>query len=364
MRRADIVGVAMTQFGRFAPRTLEDIGAEAVSGALADAGLNAADLDAAYFGNVLGGGQVGPRVLERVAATGIPIVNVEAACASGSVAFLQAVRAVTSGFEDIVLVAGVEKVTDHEVLSPLESDRESKVGLTFPAVYAMTANREFAQNGATPADLAEVAVRNRAKGVANPRATLAKPTTVEEVLASPLVAEPLTRLQCGAHADGAAAVIVAARGALDRTPDVTVCSGAMVSGQSLRHQVDITAGEPTRRAAAMAYRAAGLGPADVDIAEVYDPFTIAEIVYTRALGLNADRTVINPGGGLLGRGHPVGATGVAQLAELVWQLRGQAGPLQVAGPTVGLAHTVGGGPRGLEAIAAVVHLLSTVKETQ
>ena len=362
MRQVDVIGVAMTDFGRFAPRALEHLGAEAVTSALADAGLRPAELDAAYFGNVLGGGQVGARVMERVAATGIPIVNVEAACASGSMAFLLAVRAVASGAEDIVLVCGVEKVTDHEVLSPLEADRESKAGLTFPAVYAMTAHREIAQNGTTFRELAEVAARNRSKAVANPRATLARHTTVDEVLASPPVAEPLTRLQCGAHADGAAAVVIAARGALPRTPQVTVRAGAMVSGMSLRRQVDITASEPTRRAAEMAYASAGISPADVDVAEVYDPFSIAEIVYARALGLDAGRTAINPGGGLLGRGHPVGATGVAQLAELVWQLRGQAGPLQFDGAAVGMAHTVGGGPRGLEAIAAVVHLLSTVRE--
>ncbi|TVT58884.1 thiolase family protein [Amycolatopsis rhizosphaerae] len=364
MRTVEVAGVGMTAFGRFPDRTLEDLGGEAVEAALADAGLDRTRLDAAYVGNVLGGGQVGPRVLERVGITGLPIVNVEAACASGSVAFRQAVRAVASGLEDLALVVGVEQVSGHGVLSPLEADRESVLGLTFPAVYAMVARRELEQNGTTLTELAEVAVRNRAAGTGNPRATLAKATSAEEVLASPMVAEPLTRLQCGAHADGAAAIVVAAPGLLSRDrPTVTVRAAAMVSGTSLRRQVDITEGDPTRRAAALAYAEAGLGPADIDVAEVYDPFTIGEIVSVRALGLDRGRTAINPGGGLLGRGHAVGATGVAQLAELTWQLRGEAGARQAGAPTTGLAQTVGGGPRGLDAIAAVVHVLS-VKEDQ
>ncbi len=362
MRAVDVVGVGMTAFGRFPDRTIEDLGGEAVRAALADGGIDPERIDAAYAGNVLGGGQIGARVLERVGITGLPITNVEAACASSSVAFHHAVRAVAAGFEDLALVVGVEKVTGHAVLSSLEADRESIIGLTFPAVYAMAARREMAQHGTTREQLAQIAVRNRGAAAVNPRATLAKPTTVAEVLDSPMVAEPLTRLQCGAHADGAAAVIVAARGLVQHQPVVTVRGGAMVSGTSLRRQVDITCGDAARRAAERAYAAAGLGPGDIDVAEVYDPFTIGQIVSMRAMRLDGERTAINASGGLLGRGHPVGATGVAQIAELVWQLRGQAGALQIDGASVALAETVGGGPRGIEAIAAVVHLLSTIRE--
>jgi acetyl-CoA acetyltransferase len=378
VRDIEIAGVGMTAFGKHEDRTLESLGAEAVRAALADAGIDGDRLDAAYVGNVLGGGQAGSRVLVLEGITGIPILNVEAACATGSAALREAMHAIQLGVADVVLVLGVEKLTGlfQGGIDLGRTDRESALGLTVPATYALTASRHMAQHGTTAEQLAAVTVKNRRHGSRNPRAMFIDTPGIDDVLGSPAIADPLTLLQCCPNADGAAAAVLTATGAVKRRSRraVRVLASELVSGTSSRRQVDITRGDVSRRAAARAYAAAHIGPEDIDVAEVHDPFSIGEVVSTEALGLCprgqggdfaasgasalGGRLPVNPSGGLLSKGHPLGATGVAQVAELTWQLRGEAGGRQVHAPRYGLAHTVGGGVAALDAVASVVTILA------
>lgn len=377
MRDVEIVGVGMTRFGKQEDRSLESLGRAAVVDALNDGGVTSNSIQAAFVANVLGGGQVGQRVLFRAGIESIPVLTIDVACASGSAALHEGFEAVASGRHDIVLVLGVEKMSGlfKGGINLQREDRESRLGLTMPGIYAMVARRHMFDFGTTPAQLAAVSVKNRRHGLANPRAMFAQEVSVEQVLESPAIADPLTMLQCCPNADGAAAVVLTAgdHGRAGR-PRVRVLASHLVSGTSLRRQVEIDRGDISRRAAAGAYEQAGVGPADVDVAEVHDPFTIGEVVSTEALGFcdagdggdfaasgasSLDGSLpVNPSGGLMSKGHPVAATGVAQIAELTWQLRGEAEGRQVPEARVAVAHTVGGGVAELDGVASVVSILA------
>ena len=368
MRQVAVVGVGMTRFGKFPETPVESFGRQAVWEALADAGLSAKDVEVAYLGNLTERRETGPmtcvaqQILRGVGITGIPITRVENACASGSTAFREAWMAVASGFYDIALAVGVEKLNGQGAapLGRIGDTIEGIAGLAPPGVWAMRAQRHMREYGTTLEQLAMVAVKNRRNAKLNPRAALqSKEITIEDVRSSPLICAPLTLYDSCPTTDGGAAAILCSEEIarkLNVTP-IFVAAAALTSGTYERHR-DIAANELESRAAKAAFEQAGIGPADLDFAEVHDCFTIAEIVRVENLGLCppgeggrwvesgetqlGGRFPINPSGGLLSKGHPVGATGVAQVAELVWQLRGQAGARQIHGAKAALAHCSGG----------------------
>lgn len=380
MRRVAIAGVGMTTFGKQLERSVETLGREAVLAALDDAGLAPDRIEAAYCGNALGGGSVGQRVLYGLGITGLPVVNVENACTSGSTAFREGWLWVAAGVYDIVLVLGAEKLSDRfdgVITLDREAEPETELGLTMPASYAMVAQRHMAEHGTTREQLAQVSVKNHHHGCFNPRAQYKVELSLAEVLESRMIADPLTLYQCCANSDGAAAAVLVAENlarTISRSP-VWVLASSLASGTSLRRVRDMTWSEIAARAAQAAYAQAGIGPADIDVAEVHDAFTIGEIVACEALGFCppgrgghlaesgetalGGRLPVNPSGGLLSKGHPVGATGMAQIAELVWQLRGEADERQVSSARIGLAHTLGGGVAALDGVACGVTILGT-----
>lgn len=377
MRDVCVIGVGMTAFGKYPQSSLADIAWPAVRSALADAGARPKDIGAAYCGTVFGGMLAGQRVLGRIGLTGIPIANVENACSSSATALHEGVLAIRSGEHDVVLVLGVEKLTKFGggVLPLEQDDWEVRQGLSMPAVYAMRAQRYMHEFGLTRAQLAAVAVKNRRHGAANPDAQMRTPVTLDEVLAARAIAEPLTLLQCCPAGDGAAAVVLCSGSLVSRfrSDAPRVAASHLTSGKFAAGFRDMTVPEITVRCAAESYERAGVGPADLDVIELHDAFTIAELLYYEAFDL-CERgkageylergattfggdVVVNPSGGLLAKGHPIGATGAAQVVEIVRQLRGEAGRRQVEGARIGVTHATGGGLAGFDHGACAIHVL-------
>ncbi|MDN5927586.1 MAG: thiolase family protein [Hyphomicrobiales bacterium] len=378
MREVTIIGAGMVPFGKFPDRSLADLAWPAAKAAIEDAGIDPRKVQAAYCGSVFGGMMSGQRVLARVGVTGIPIINVENACSSSSSALSQAVMAVRAGAYDMVLVVGVEKLTKFGGGTlPLEKeDWEVAQGQVMPALYAMRAKRYMHDFGLTDRQLALVSVKNRANGALNPDAQMRKAVSVEEVLASRPIADPFTLLQCCPTGDGAAALVVCEAGlARQYRPDpVRVLASDLASGRYTPGFRDMTIPEITVRGAREAFEEAGVGPQDIDVAELHDAFSIAELLYYEAFGfcargeasalLESGATAINgtiavnPSGGLLAKGHPIGATGAAQVVEIVRQLRGECGKRQVEGARVGLTHATGGGIAGFDHGACCIHIFA------
>ncbi len=373
-----IVGVGMTQFGKHPDRTAADLGAEATLEAIDDAGIDPRRIEAAYCGHVFQGMVTGQRVLAQTGLAGIPLVNVEDACSSGAAAIREAALTIRAGEHDVVLALGVEHLTTRfrGALTPGEDDLEGAVGLTMPAIYAMRARRHMAEFGTTREQIALVSVKNKRNASRNPLAQIRTPVTLEEVLASRPIADPLCLQDCSPVSDGAAAAILAGESALGRLGAgraVRLAASALQTGAVEAEPGSMAFEELTARTARHAYERAGVGPEEIDFAEVHDCFSIAEILRVEGLGLYAPgaypaalergeaslggRRPINPSGGLLGKGHPLGATGVAQVVELVRQLRGEAGPRQIDGARVGLAHCRGGKAAGVEGAACTVQIV-------
>ncbi len=377
MANVAVIGVGMTRFGKFPDRSVEDLGREACWTAIQDAGIDPREIQAAFCGHIYQGSVAGQRVLVELGLTGIPIYNIENACASSSSGMELACLGILAGQWDVALAFGAEKLYGkiQGAIAPDESDIEGDLGIVAPGFWAMRARRHMHQYGTTPEMLAQVSVQNRRNACLNPYAQFRKPVTVEEVLASRLIADPLHLLDCCPIGDGAAAAVLVSERVVRKytarpiwVAGIAVSSGSVESGAS-----DSTFEDLTDRAAKQAYHRAGIGPQDVDVAELHNCFTIAEIVRSESLGLvprgEGGRWVaegktaiggeipINPSGGLLAKGHPVGATGVAQVAEIVWQLRGEAGDRQVEGVRVGLTHNRGGIVGGTEGGACCVTVL-------
>ncbi|HVV91300.1 MAG TPA: thiolase family protein [Solirubrobacterales bacterium] len=383
----EVRGVGLHPFGRFPDATLKDLVRVATVEALVDADLGVGDLDAVYSANGMAGmlqGQEqirGQTVLREVGIEGIPIVNVENACASGSSALREAVLAVRAGAARTVLAVGFEKmfVDDRELsLNALETaadlDVVAGLGMQFTAIYAMRLRRRIDAGELSLDDLAAVSRKSHDNGARNPYAQHRKRVSEAEILASRPIAEPLTLLMCSSICDGAAAAIVTAADAWPRRerPEIVVRASAAASGFARLGEDDPSI---ATRCARAAYEEAGVGPEDVDVAEVHDAMAPGELLYYEQLGLcgpgEAARLIragdteidgripVNPSGGLSSRGHPVGATGIAQVAELVWQLRGEAGERQVAEPRLALAQNSGGWVEG-ESAACNVHVLERV----
>ena len=376
MKGVSVIGVGMIPFGKYPDTNITDLGWPAVKAAIKDAGIDARRIQAVYSGTARGGAMVGQRIMGRLGLAGLPIVNVENACSSSSSAMAQGVMAVSSGAYDVVLVIGVEKLTKFGggTLPLDEDDWEVRLGLTMPALYAMRAQRYMHDFGISLKDVASVSVKNRKNGALNPDAQMRKEVTVEEVLASRMIADPFTLLQCCPTGDGAAAIILASNAVAKQLSDnpIEVRASHLTSGRFMTGFRDMTSPEITVRGAREIFEESGLGPEDIDVAEVHDAFSVAELIYYEAFSFCprgdgaallqsgatsiGGRIPINPSGGLIAKGHPVGATGAAQVVEIVRQLRGQAGPRQVEGAKVGMTHATGGGISGFDHGACSIHI--------
>ncbi|CAN5397533.1 thiolase family protein [soil metagenome] len=370
-----VVGAAMLPMGRHRSSSYAGLAMNPVLDCLAAAGVARDEVQAAYVAHTYGGMLTGQRILKEIGIGGIPVVNVDNACSGGASAVHQAARAVASGEHDIVLVVGVEKLTQFGggTLPLIEEDPDVQLGMVMPALYAMRARRFLHERG-TRTDLANVSVKARRHGALNPFAQMRTHVTVEEVLAARPIADPLTLLMCCPTGDGAAAVLVVSESVRRRleAPAISIEASVLHSGEMDLGQRDMLTPEITFASARDAYEAAGIGPDEIDVVELHDAFSIAELVYYEALGLcpigdaakllaSGETTfggsvVVNPSGGLLAKGHPVGASGTAQVGEMDWQLTGQAGERQVPGARTGLTHVTGGGISGLDHGACTVHV--------
>ncbi|MFN8205111.1 MAG: thiolase family protein [Solirubrobacteraceae bacterium] len=409
MTAVEIVGAAMTRFGKFPDSNIRTLAEEAVADALADAALTPGDVDIVFFSNATAGILTGQEMIRGQVALrhsgllGLPIINVENACASASSAFYLAVNAVASGQAEVAIAVGSEKLTHEDKRksfaaigtavdlfqlddlkawadggsegSPLPEEAEAPESTQnrsfFMDIYAANTRAYMERTGATREDFAQVAVKSHDHAALNPKAQYRTPVTVEEVLASREISGPLTLLMCSPIGDGAAAVVVCSQErarALD-ADGVKVRSCVLVSG------TDRQGDEPgaAERASKLAYERAGIGPDEVDVVELHDAAAPAELMTYEEIGLCAPgdgpallrsgqtrlggRRVVNPSGGLLSKGHPIGATGCGQLVELADQLRGRCGDRQVEGARVALAEN-GGGFLGTDGAAMVVTVLS------
>ena len=380
MRRVYVAGVGMIPFrkpSQSLPYQL--MGAQAARAALADAGVDYHRVQQAYAGYVYGDSTCGQAALYGLGVTGVPIVNVNNNCATGSSALWLARQAVASGAADCVLVVGFEEMTPGALGmafphrgSPLargdaaRARLQDDAGAPFAHAYFGGAGAEYVRrHGTRPETFAAIAVKARRHAAANPNAVFRDAISIEEVLASPAMYGPLTRLQCCPPTSGAAAAVLCsgdfaqAHGlstnvAIRAQSLVTDLPGTFADGTDMMRLVGY---DMTRRAATEVYEASGVDPADIPVVELHDCFTTNELISYEALGLTAEgtaekfiadadntyggRVVVNPSGGLLAKGHPLGATGLAQISELTWHLRGTAGPRQVDGARLGLAHNVG-----------------------
>jgi benzoylsuccinyl-CoA thiolase BbsB subunit len=378
LRQVCVVGTGMIPFGKYPERSVVDLAWPAVKEAVSESGLSAKSIDAVFCGTVFGGMLTGQRVMKTLGVTGMPIINVENACSSGSSALAEAWLNIASGRHDVVLVIGVEKLTKFGGGTlPLEQeDWEVQQGMIMPALYAMRAQRYMHDYGLTASQLAEVSVKAHDHGALNPNAQIRTRVTVDEVMAARPVAEPFTLWHCCPTGDGAAALVLTTEeiARQHKASPVRIAASEVTSGKYTNGYRDMTWAELTARGSKEAYEMAGIGPQDVDVAEVHDAFTIAELMYYEAFGFcgrgEAHRLLasgatslgghicVNPSGGLLSRGHPVGATGAAQAVEIVRQLEGRAGAHQVEGARVGLSHATGGGIAGLDHGACSIHVFA------
>ncbi|HKB87186.1 MAG TPA: thiolase domain-containing protein [Ignavibacteriaceae bacterium] len=383
MKEVAVIGAGMTKFGELWGKSIKDIFVEAALKAINDAGVD--HIDSMYVGSMSGGLFVGQEHLGAVMAdylgvTPIPSTRVESACASGGVSFRQAYLEVASGQSEIVLAGGVEKMTDGadvtDVLATAaDQDYEVYQGITFPGLYAMIANAHMHQYKTKREQLAAVSVKNHRNGAKNPNAQFRSEISIDNVLNSTLVADPLRLLDCSPVSDGGAAVILCSMDIAKKFTDspVRVRASAQASDTiALHSRRSLTTLDAVVRAAEKAYKQTGLKPSDINFAEVHDCFSIAEIVVTEDLGffdkgcggsgveegltsLETGKIPINTSGGLKSKGHPVGATGVAQIIELYEQLQGKAGARQVKNAHIGMAQNMGG-----SGASCVIHILEAI----
>jgi len=367
VRPVYITGVGIHAFGRFAGHSVTALGAHAVRSALVEAGIGRGGFQAAFCGTVYSGVAAGHKVLTSLGLSGVPIVNVEAGCASGGAALALGAAQVASGLHDCVLVFGMEKMPRGIIRSSFFEPWREEAGLAAtPAYFALRAQRLMLESDVTLADLARVSVKNHRHGVANPYAMYRKAMSAEEILASPVVCDPLRLLMLCAPNEGAAAVVVSATPAGDAPVRIAAASlrshhaGSVLGEHTpMSGLADEGVSPPTEMAARDAYETAGVGPRDLDVVELQDTDSAREILSAEELGLcprgGGGRWVrdgggemtstlpVNASGGLLSKGEPLGASALGQIVELTWQLRGTAGARQVAGARVALAHTVGRG---------------------
>ncbi len=379
MRDVAIAGVGMTRFGELWDQSLRDLFTEAALAAINEAGVD--HIDSMYIGAMSAGlfnGQehIASLLADYLGMPGIPATHVESACASGGLAVRQAFIEVASGMSDIVLAGGVEKMNDgadatYALATASDQDYEAFHGVTFPGLYAMMARAHMHKYGTTREHLAEIAVKNHLHGSLNPKAQFRMKITVEQVLSATMVADPLGLLDCSPVTDGAAAVIVTTPeiAAKLKKPVVQIRASAHATDVMALHSRKDPASLPAvARASEKAYKQAGISPDDLDLLEVHDCFTIAELIIMEELqivkrgeagpaiknGLTRydGKIPVNLSGGLKSKGHPVGASGVAQVIELVEQLRGNAGERQIENAHLAMAQNMGGSGG-----SCVIHIL-------
>jgi acetyl-CoA C-acetyltransferase len=375
MRDVAVIGIGLTKFGELWDKSFRQLIAEAGAKAILDSGIEGKEIDAMYVGSMSSGRFVGQEHVGALVADAsgfstahIPATRIESACASGGLAIRQGYLSIASGINDIVVVGGMEKMNDvvgasatETLATAADQEWEAFFGATFPGLYAMIATRHMHEYGTTKEQLAQVAVKNHANGSLNPYAQYQRPVTLEQVVNASMVAYPLGLLDCSPVTDGSAAVVLCAADKAKKykkNPVKIIGSGQASDSLALHARRDICTLDATVYASKMAYNQAHLTPKDIDLAEVHDCFTIAEICAIEALGFvkkgeggkaieNKITTLdgelpINTSGGLKAKGHPVGATGVAQIVEVTLQLRGEAEKRQIKDARIGLAHNVGG----------------------
>jgi len=380
MRDVCVMGCGIIKFGELWNKSLRDMFVEAALKTIDDAGVD--QIDSLYVGTMTPGlfvGQehIGALMADYLGAAPIPAVRIESACASGGMAFRQGFLDVASGMSDIVLVGGVEKMTDgadvtYALSTAADQEYEVYQGITFPGLYAMIANAYMHQFKATRKHLAQVAVKNHYNGSLNPNAQYQSVITIDDVLNATMVADPITIMDSSPVSDGAACVVITSMEVAKKLkkPIIKVIgSGAATDTLALHQRNDLTTLNAVRISAEKAYKMAGVKPDDINLAEVHDCFTIAEICITEELGFVekgkgaefvekgetalTGKIPINTSGGLKSKGHPVGATGVAQVVEVVEQLRGNAGKRQIKNAKIGLTQNMGG-----SGASSVTHIFS------
>ena len=375
-----VLGVDMIKFGRFPERTVPDLGAEAALLALDDAGLNIGNMEAFYCGNLgQANAMVGQRILQEIGQTGIPVVNCSNACATGATAFREAWTSIKAGLYDVVLAVGVEQMGTGLLGGAGGGVGIPKEGLlgsgTMPAVFAEAGMEHSRQYGTTFEQFAKISVKNHHHSTMNPKARYQIETPLEEVMNAEMISYPNTKLMCSVNVDGAAAaVLVSEKKAKELGMQRAVRIKASVMTSDPYQERDLVMPDVnscTRKAASEAYEMAGLDSNDIDLVELHDCFATAEMLHYENLGLCEDgeagrlidegevelggRIPVNVSGGLLSKGHPLGATGIANIYEVCTHLRGEAGKRQVEGAKIGMTHVIGLGS------ACGIHILEKVQ---
>ena len=374
-----VLGVDMIKFGRFPDRTVPSLGAEATLMALDDAGLTIKDMEALYCGNLgQSSGMVGQRILQEIGQTGIPVVNCANACATGATAFREAWTSIKAGLYDVVLAVGVEQMGKGLLGGTGGGKGIPKEGLlgsgTMPAVFAEAGMEHSRKYGTTFEQFAKISVKNHHHSTMNPKAMYQIETPLEDVMNSEMISYPNSKLMCSVNVDGsAAAVLVSEKKAKELGMERVVKVKASILSSDPYQERDLVMPDVntcTRKAAKEAYEMAGVGPEDIDLVELHDCFATAEMLHYENLGLCKDgdagrmidegevalggRVPVNVSGGLLSKGHPLGATGIANIYEVSTHLRGEAGERQVEGAKLGLTHVIGLGS------ACGIHILEKV----
>ena len=376
MRDVAVVGANMIKFGRYPDKDVVQLASEATIGALKDAGITMKDVQIVVSGNLYqSNAMIGQRIMKEIGATGVPVINVANACATGSTAFREAWMSVASGAYDVALAIGSEQMGKMGLLGAEGANREySTEGVMgtglMPGVFGQTGVEYMRKYGVTQVQFAKVAVKNHKHSVHNPYAQYQKETPLEEVLNGRIIAWPNTLVMCCPTGDGAAAAVLmsAEKARQYTTQPITVGASVLTSDPyTQRNPIMFDVNTLTRNAAKEAYDKAGIGPEELSLVELHDCFATAELVHYDNLMLCGEgeagefidrgdpyvggRTPVNASGGLLSKGHPLGATGVANIVEIVWHLRGQAGARQVENAKAGLAHVIGLGS------ACTIHIL-------
>jgi len=379
MREVAIIGVGSTVFGKFPEKLPYELGAEAAWAAVQDAGITPRDLQFGYCANLYGGMVIGQAVLGEIGVTDIEQTNVQNACAGGATALRRAWWDIASGLYDVGIVIGVESMTTSPIagklIPPAKGDIAGELGMNMVARFALSQRRYMDVFKISLEQIAKVSVKNHHHGCLNPYSQYKKELTIEEIINSRPICEPITLLQCCPATDGAAAAILVSRDLAKKYTNkpIMIVASMLKSGDYSFRWEDMTFSDMTYKCANEAYEMAGLGPEDVDVCELHDAFAVNELQHYVELGFCkrgeearliedgiteiGGKLPVNSSGGLLSKGHPISASGIAQVAEIVWQLRGQAGKRQVTGAKVGLAHVAGGEVAGLESGAVAVHIL-------
>ena len=376
MRDVAVVGANMIKFGRYPDKDVVQLASDATIGALKDAGITMKDVQIVVSGNLYqSNAMIGQRIMKEIGATGVPVINVANACATGSTAFREAWMSVASGAYDVALAIGSEQMGKMGLLGAEGANREySTEGVMgtglMPGVFGQTGVEYMRKYGVTQEQFAKVAVKNHKHSVHNPYAQYQIETPLEDVLNARVIAWPNTLYMCCPTGDGAAAAVLmsAEKARQYTTQPITVGASVLTSDPyTERNPIMFDVNTLTRNAAKEAYDKAGIGPEDLSLVELHDCFATAELVHYDNLMLCGEgeagefidrgdpyvggRTPVNASGGLLSKGHPLGATGVANIVEIVWHLRGQAGARQVENAKAGLAHVIGLGS------ACTIHIL-------